>query len=400
MRPAKLVLADGTIFTGQAFGAAATRGGEVVFNTAHTGYQEVITDPSYCGQIVCMTFPLQGNYGVNEEDGESAEPFIEGFVVRELSAITSNFRSRNTLDELLRQHDIPAIAGIDTRALTLKLREGGALNGLVSTRDEDDTELLARARELPPMTGHDLVRKVAPAETSAWPRGLAGPLETDRPDRPAEKHVVAIDCGMKRNILRRLVHVGCRVTVVPPTSSAAAVLAHEPDGVFVSNGPGDPQPVTYLQQTLRELSTRLPLFGICLGHQLLGLALGAKTYKLKFGHHGYNHPVKNLLTGRVEITSQNHGFAISEESLRDGGLELTHVNLYDGSAEGFRHRELPLFAVQYHPEAAPGPHDAAYLFDCFRTVIDKKRPPTAEDMAAAQQRLASAGRAANEAASS
>lgn len=382
---AKLVLADGTVFVGEAFGATARRGGEVVFNTAHSGYQEVITDPSYCGQIVCMTMPQQGNYGIVAEDDESEKPFVEGFVVRELSAIASNYRSRQTLDNLLAEHGIPGISGINTRALTLRLRELGAINAVLSTQDESDEELAAAARALPSMAGQDLVQRVAGREVCEWTRGFDGDFEVAGRRLPIDKHVVAIDCGMKRNILRNLVDVGCRVTVVPPTHTAAQILKLEPDGVFVSNGPGDPEVVDYVQKSLCELTTKVPVFGICLGHQLLGLALGAKTTKLKFGHHGYNHPVKNLLTGRVEITSQNHGFAVTPESMVAAGLEPTHTNLYDGTNEGFRHRELPVFAVQYHPEAAPGPHDAAYLFDCFREIMQTRRPPSAEQMLEAQK---------------
>jgi carbamoyl-phosphate synthase small subunit len=386
-RPARLVLADGSIFRGIAFGATATRGGEVVFNTAHSGYQEVITDPSYTGQIVCMTNPLQGNYGVNPEDDEGAQPFVEGFVVRELAAAPSNYRARDALCAWLKKWNVPGISGIDTRALTLRLRASGAINGVLSTEDHDDATLLKMARELPSMSGQDLVPRVATKKPYAWTEGQPDGFEMLAGDA-VDKHVVAIDCGLKRNILRNLATIAKRVTAVPPTTSPEAIRALKPDGLFISNGPGDPAAVTYVQETIRALSPELPIFGICLGHQLLGLALGAKTFKLKFGHHGYNHPVKNLLSGRVEITSQNHGFAIDPATLEGAGLEATHVNLYDGTNEGFRHRELPLFAVQYHPEAAPGPHDAAYLFDVFREVLLTKRPPTAEQMAAAQEKLA------------
>lgn len=369
--PARLVLADGTIFHGEAFGAAATRGGEVVFNTAHSGYQEVITDPSYCGQIVCMTAVQQGNYGVNDEDDESDRPLIEGFAVRELSPVASNYRSRRSLDEWLKSCGIPGISGINTRELTLRLRAEGSINGVLSTRDESDERLLEMARALPSMAGLDLVRKVAAGPVRPWNRGFEGDLAPASPARPIDRHVVAIDCGMKRNILRHLVHIGCRVTVVPPATPATAIRELKPDGLFVSNGPGDPQPVGYVQETIRDLSRDTPTFGICLGHQLLALALGAETYKLRFGHHGCNHPVRNLRTGRVEITSQNHGFAVSPDSMARVGLELTHQNLYDRTVEGFRHRERPLMAVQYHPEAAPGPHDAAYLFEEFRALMDQ-----------------------------
>ncbi len=394
MKTARLVLADGTVFAGVAFGAEARRGGEVVFNTAHTGYQEVVTDPSYRGQIVCMTCPLQGNYGINEDDAESERPHVEGFVVREISATASNFRARRTLDEMLASAGIPGISGVNTRALTLQLRTRGAINGVLSTRDESEAELLAAARALPDMTGRDLARDVACGRPFEWESGFDATLAPFARRRAIDRHVVAIDCGMKRNILRNLVDIGCRVTVVPAMTPAAEILARRPDGVFVSNGPGDPAAVEYAHAALRGLAGRVPIFGICLGHQLLALALGAKTYKLRFGHHGYNHPVKNLLTGRVEITSQNHGFAVDEATLATAGLEPTHRNLYDGTNEGFRHTSEPIFAVQYHPEAAPGPHDAAYLFDCFRAEMETGRAPTAEQMAAAQRDAAGRVRAA------
>ncbi len=390
MREGKLALADGSLFVGTAFGGETIRGGEVVFNTAHSGYQEVISDPSYTGQIICMTTPLQGNYGVNPEDDESPRPCVEGFVVRELSGLRSNFRSDRALDAWLARHGVPGLTGIDTRELTLKLRVDGAINGALATTDIDDDELIDRARALPSMAGQDLVRQVAAREPQTWSTGLEGELFDRARRMPIDKHVAALDCGMKRNILRHLVDIGCRVTIMPPTASAEQILALGADGLFVSNGPGDPAAVDYVVKLLGEVGPALPTFGICLGHQLLALALGASTFKLKFGHHGYNHPVKNLLTERVEITSQNHGFAVRQESLAGAGLEQTHVNLYDGTVEGFRHRELPLFAVQYHPEAAPGPHDAGYLFDVFRTLIEQRRPLTTAELEACQS--AHAGR--------
>lgn len=388
MKIARLALADGTVYLGQSFGAECTRAGEVVFNTAHTGYQEVITDPSYMGQIVCMTYSLQGNYGVAPEDDESSRVYLEGFVVRELSAMRSNFRSERELGEMLGDFKIPGIHGIDTRALTRKLRITGSINGVLSTDGTDEAELVRRAAALPSMAGQDLVRKVAPKSSSKWTKGFESPFDIPTRGLKVEKHVVAIDCGMKRNILRNLVDLGCHVTIVPPDATSADILKLKPDGVFASNGPGDPEPLEYVHKALRGLVGKTPLFGICLGHQMLALALGARTFKLKFGHHGYNHPVKNVLTGRVEITSQNHGFAVDPATLAGAGLEQTHINLYDGTNEGYRHRSEPLFAVQYHPEAAPGPHDAAYLFECFRRMMDTGRPPSADDMRVAQDALA------------
>lgn len=388
MKLAKLALADGTVFTGEAFGAAATRRGEIVFNTAHSGYQEVITDPSYSGQIVCMTCAQLGNYGVAAEDDESDRVYVDGFIVRENSVVRSNFRSEQTLDEMLQHFGVPGISTIDTRALTRRLRIRGSINGAISTEDADDAALVALAQSTPNMAGQDLVRAVATGKPYAWTQGHESRFAMAGRGRQPDRHVVAIDCGMKRNILRNLVDIGCRVTVVPPQTSAEDILALRPDGIFCSNGPGDPEPVDYVRRSLKKLVGRVPIFGICLGHQMLALALGAQTFKLKFGHHGYNHPVKNLLTGRVEITSQNHGFAVSPESLVAAGLEQTHVNLYDGTNEGFRHPSAPVFSVQYHPEAAPGPHDSAYLFDCFRRMIETRAPITADDMSAAQSALA------------
>ncbi|MGC9454426.1 MAG: glutamine-hydrolyzing carbamoyl-phosphate synthase small subunit [Phycisphaerae bacterium] len=390
----KLALADGTVFEGRCFGAEGTTGGEVVFNTAMTGYQEVLTDPSYCGQIVTMTYPLMGNYGVNDEDVESHDRRVQvaGFAVKELSPVASNPRSREKLDEYLRASGVTGIEGIDTRALTRHIRLAGAMNGVLSTEIDDPAELVARARELPSMAGLDLVQRVSPKQGYDWSDGYVGDF--------AQKHrghgervfdVVAIDCGAKMNIFRNLVESGCRVRVVPATATAEEILQSKPDGVFVSNGPGDPAAVTCTIETLRGLIGKVPVFGICLGHQLLALALGGRTYKLKFGHHGANHPVRNEATGKVEITSQNHGFVAEVESLQAAGATVTHINLNDQTVEGFTLTDRAVFSVQYHPEAAPGPHDATYLFDCFRDMMETGRAPTAEHMHAAQVRLAKAG---------
>jgi carbamoyl-phosphate synthase small subunit len=366
---AKLALEDGTIYTGRAFGAAGETFGEVVFNTSMTGYQEVLTDPSYKGQIVTMTYPLIGNYGINDEDRESRQPQVEGFIVRELTRIPSNFRCHTSLNDYLAANNILGIEGIDTRALVRRLRVRGAMTGVLSTTDLDDASLVAKARSRPSIVGRDLVREVVPAEACAWTEGFISPFASQEfhPDgnRP---HVVALDFGMKWNIPRCLVQAGCRVTVVPGTASAADVLAHHPDGVFLSNGPGDPEPLRYAIDTVGALAEKKPIFGICLGHQLLGLALGAKTFKLKFGHRGANQPVLNQRTGKVEITTQNHGFAVAIDSM-PADLEPTHINLNDGTLEGMRHRRLPLFSVQYHPEASAGPHDSTYLFDEFRRAM-------------------------------
>ncbi|NLX23333.1 MAG: glutamine-hydrolyzing carbamoyl-phosphate synthase small subunit [Phycisphaerae bacterium] len=386
-RVCKLALEDGTVFTGAAFGAAGTHVGEVCFNTSMAGYQEILTDPSYAGQIVTMTYPMIGNYGVCGEDVESRRPFVEGFVVKELARRPSNFRAAGDLEGFLQEHGVVGIAGVDTRAITRKLRTQGALKGALSTEIDDDHELVRRAQAWSGLVGLDLVRSVAPAEASRWDRGFESPFAM--PSRQADRRyrVVALDCGMKHNILRNLVEAGCEVTVVPAATPAAAILEHQPQGVFVSNGPGDPAPVQYAIDALKSLLGRVPIFGICLGHQLLSLALGARTYKLKFGHRGANQPVMNLATRRVEITSQNHGFAVETESLVKVGGVPTHENLNDRTLEGFSHRDLPIFSVQYHPEASPGPHDATYLFDCFIDMMATGRAPTAEHMAAAQARL-------------
>ncbi len=365
---AKLALEDGSVFTGQGFGAPGEKMGEVVFNTSMIGYQEILTDPSYKGQIVTMTYPLIGNYGISDDDRESRHPQVEGFIVREMTRLPSNYRSQQSLDAYLAEHGVLGLEGIDTRALVSRLRVRGAMRGVLSTIDLDSASLVRKARNSPGMVGRDLVREVMPEKSFSWSEGFTNKLVSYLPATKPTHHVVAIDYGMKWNILRCLVQVGCKVTVVPGDATASEVLAHNPDGVFLSNGPGDPEPLDYAIKTIAELADKKPIFGICLGHQLLGLALGAKTFKLKFGHRGANHPVMNHRTNKVEITTQNHGFAVSGEDLpRD--LEPTHINLNDQTLEGLRHKTKPLFSVQYHPEASAGPHDSSYLFEEFRALM-------------------------------
>jgi carbamoyl-phosphate synthase small subunit len=370
-----LALEDGTVFEGSGFGAPAERAGEVVFNTALTGYQEVFTDPSYAGQIVVLTNPQIGNYGTNAEDNESSQPYIEGLAVREFSAVASNWRSDTEASNFLAQSGIPVISGLDTRALVRHLRTRGVMRGALSTLETDAGKLVEKARSIPTMTGLDLATRVSTREQYDWTKPVDPCSPSEHVAGPAQPryHVVAYDFGIKQNILRRLVQVGCRVTVVPSLTSAEDVLALEPDGVFLSNGPGDPEPLQAQVANIRKLIGKKPIFGICLGHQVLGLAMGGRTYKLKFGHRGANHPVRNELTKRVEITSHNHGFAVDPDSLNWNEVELTHLNLNDQTLEGFRHRNYPVFCVQYHPEAAPGPHDSHYLFDEFVALMRESR---------------------------
>lgn len=371
-RIAKLALEDGTVFKGLAFGAEGEVDGEVCFNTSMTGYQEILTDPSYRGQIVAMTYPQIGNYGVNAEDVESSKPHLAGFIIKERSRRASNFRSSDGIHEYLDRYGIVGIEGIDTRALVRRLRIQGAMNGVLSTVDRDEASLVAKAKASPGLVGRDLVREVIPEKATDWTEPLSRWAKLDEaPARTIDEsspHVVALDYGMKQNIARHLFDMGCRVTVLPGTATAEEVLARQPDGVFLSNGPGDPEPITYAQQTIRGLLGKKPIFGICLGHQLLCLAAGARTFKLKFGHRGANQPVQNLANERVEITCQNHGFAVAGDSLPDD-LEVTHLNLNDGTIEGIRHRRFPAFGVQYHPEASAGPHDSNYLFGQFKAML-------------------------------
>jgi carbamoyl-phosphate synthase small subunit len=368
--PAMLALEDGAVYTGRSFGAVGETFGEVVFNTSMTGYQEILTDPSYKGQLVTMTYPHIGNYGINVDDPESAKAQADGFIVRELNRVPSNFRSSSSLEAYLARSKVIGIEGIDTRALVRRLRVRGAMTGILSTTDLDPVSLVKKAKSAPSIVGRDLVKSVMPAEKSEWREGFNSPFASQTFEKFAKRRrVVAMDFGMKWNILRCLSEIGCDVTVVPGTATTKQILDLDPDGVFLSNGPGDPEPLTYAIDTIRGLIGKKPTFGICLGHQLLGLAVGGKTFKLKFGHRGANQPVLNKVSGRVEITSQNHGFAVDTASLpRD--VEPTHMNLNDGTLEGMRHVKHPVFSVQYHPEAAAGPHDSSYLFDEFRRSME------------------------------
>ena len=376
-----LALEDGRIFEGESFGATGTRVGEVCFNTSMTGYQEVVTDPSYRGQIVAMTYPLIGNYGTNALDQESREPHVRGFVIEELSQVPSNWRSEASLEDYLQRWEIPGVQGIDTRALTRHLRVRGAMKACLTTEVLSEKEAVAQANEGEGVIGMDYVREVSTTASYPWDPddrlSLDWSVASGNADEviqhalpPVRYRVVAYDYGIKENILRRLRQNGFGVTVVPAATPAAEVLALNPDGVFLSNGPGDPSAVPYAHESLRGLLGKKPIFGICLGHQILGYAVGGKTFKLKFGHRGGNQPVKDLRTGKVAITSQNHGFAVDADSLPPE-MEVTHINLNDGTVEGMRHRELPVFSVQYHPEAAPGPHDAGYFFSQFAELIEK-----------------------------
>lgn len=357
---AKIVLEDGRIFQGYSFGAEKEVSGEVVFNTSLTGYQEIITDPSYRGQIVTMTYPLIGNYGINDQDVESRKPFLSGLIVRECSRICSNWRSQKSLADYLKENDIAGIEGVDTRALTRHIRLAGAMKGYITAENLPDNELFNRVKAARGLVGVDLVKEVTADKAYSW-------------NNSGRYQVVVIDCGVKLNILRNLARLDCKVTVVPYFFSASQIFEFNPDGVLLSNGPGDPAAVAFVSQTVQQLlAKKTPIFGICLGHQMLGLALGGKTYKLKFGHHGANHPVKDLKTGKISITSQNHGFCVDMRSLGKN-VEITHINLNDGTCEGIRHRKLPAFSVQFHPEASPGPHDAGYLFDKFIGLMKKRK---------------------------
>lgn len=369
---AVLVLEDGRAFYGLAKGAKKIGRGEVVFNTSITGYQEIFTDPSYTGQIVVLTNPHIGNYGTNIDDCEAARPYIEGLIVRELSSMSSNWRSEQVADDYLEKFNIPVISGVDTRALVRHIRTYGVMRGVISSAESDVHQLVARARSIPKMDGTDLARVVSTEKPYEWDTGARGLSPViPRGKSLRRNHVVAYDFGIKHNILRMLADQDCRVTVVPANTSAENVLDLNPDGVFLSNGPGDPEPCTYARDNIRRLMGRVPIFGICLGHQLIGLALGGRTYKLKYGHHGGNHPVKQLETGKIEITAHNHNFAVDPDSLKDSEVVRTHINLNDSTLEGLRHRTLPLFSVQYHPEASPGPHDSHYLFRDFSQMMSK-----------------------------
>jgi len=388
---ALLALADGTVFSGTSFGAEGEAVGEVVFNTSLTGYQEILTDPSYKGQIVTMTYPEIGNVGVNPEDVESRQPFVEGFIVKEYWERQSNWRAKQSLGQYLREHGIVGIQGIDTRALVRRLRDYGAQQGVISTVELDPRRLVEKARVAPTLVGRDLVKEVSCRQSYDWQQGKwelgkgykeesfkfqVSSFESEDKSQVSSLRspffVVAYDYGIKFNILRNLVEAGCHVRVVPAQTPAAEVLALKPDGVFLSNGPGDPDAVPYAKENVAALIGKVPMFGICLGHQIMGLALGGRTYKLKFGHRGGNHPVMDLATRKVEITTQNHGFCVDVDSLQ-GRAEITHMNLNDNTVEGLAHKEYPLFSVQYHPESSPGPHDADYLFHRFTVLMERHR---------------------------
>jgi carbamoyl-phosphate synthase small subunit len=383
-RPAILALEDGRVFNGRAAGAITRRGGEVVFNTSLTGYQEVFTDPSYAGQIVCLTYPHIGNVGANLDDEEAAKPYIESLIVREFSQIASSWRSTETAHLYLNRHKIPVIWDIDTRTLVRHIRKVGALRGIVSTDGTAADQLIHEAKSLPTMAGQELASRVSCARSYDWAKGsidlVTSPWseqmgEATQNSDAAKLRVVAYDFGIKQNILRLLTDHNCEVGVVPATTTAEDVLGMKPDGIFLSNGPGDPEPMEYAVQTVRKFIGKIPVFGICLGHQVCGLALGGKTFKLKFGHHGSNHPVKNLLTNQIEITAQNHGFCVDPESLPSSDVEVTHLNLNDHTNEGMRHKSAPIFSVQYHPEASPGPHDSHYLFAQFTDLMKEWKQP-------------------------
>ena len=384
---ARLALEDGTVFHGSGFGACSPFNmalGEVVFTTAMCGYQEALSDPSFSGQILVMTPTEIGNYGVNEEDVESGKPQVAGFVIRELSGRRSNYRATQNLSEWLAAHGVPGIFGIDTRALVRKLRTQGALRGVISGDPKlSDEQLMAKAKSIPSMAGQNLAACVSPKSQGTWTQTLgawADASDDGKSSGAKRFKVAALDCGAKRNIYRHLAQRGCEVLTLPHNASAADIRALKPDGLFISNGPGDPAAVAATVATLREIAGEIPTFGICLGHQLLALSLGATTWKLKFGHRGANQPVRNILTGRVEITSQNHGFCVDEDSLRAVGGEPTHIHLNDATLAGFRHTTKPIFCVQYHPEASPGPHESAYLFDCFIDIMRTRAPVTAQQM--------------------
>jgi carbamoyl-phosphate synthase small subunit len=362
-----IALEDGTIFEGISFGASGERLGEIVFNTSMTGYQEIMTDPSYKGQIVTMTYPLIGNYGINKDDIESSGPKVEGFIIKERSKITSNWRSEKGLDEYLKENNIIGIEGVDTRSLTLHIRTKGAMKGIISTIDSNPKGLIKKAKESPGLIGRDLVKEVT-CKKSYSAETILGTRPRSQGTR---KRVIAMDFGIKYNILRCLMDAGCDVKVVPGYAKAKDILAENPDGIFLSNGPGDPAAITYAIKEIKDLLGKKPIFGICLGHQLLGLAFGGKSFKLKFGHRGANHPVKDLETGKIDITTQNHGFCVDIASLDRTEIELTHINLNDNTLEGMRHKKLPVFSVQYHPEASAGPHDARHLFKRFIDLMEK-----------------------------